>query len=115
MLEVRSSGINESTGHARMVVYSTLTKCELSLIETESGILTYKKCPKKLTQEVLIKKLQEIKDKHLRITTRKTDLVCDMIDELVIDIPKMWSNETENISLEGVVSIVSELDKKGQL
>jgi hypothetical protein len=119
MLEVQSHGITEGTGHDRMVVYSTLTKCELSLVETEDGILSYKKCPKKLTEKELIQKLKWIREKHLRITNRENfqwgDVVCDDIDKLIEEIPKMWSDHSESVSLDGVGSLVGELDGKNRL
>jgi hypothetical protein len=119
MLEVKSHGVTEGTGHDRMVVYSTLTKCDVSLVETKDGILSFKHCPKKLTTVKLVEQLKQIRKKHLRITNREQlqygDIVCDDIDKLIEDIPKMWSDTSETVSLDGVVSLVGELDGKNRL
>lgn len=73
MLEVKSSQLNEHTGHWRMVVNSTTTKCTMSLIETEDGITTYTHCPKKITDKQIISRLEDILEAHVNITGRTCD------------------------------------------
>jgi hypothetical protein len=73
MLEVKSNQIVEQTGHWRLSVYSTITKCSISLIETEDGIIMYKNCPKKVTDKQIIGRLEDILQAHIDITGRTCD------------------------------------------
>ena len=85
MLEVKSSYENDNTGHWRMTVYSTTTKCSISLIETEDGITTYKDCPKKITDDGIVEKLKHIKERHLTppVSQYGYDSASDDIDALI--------------------------------
>lgn len=85
MLEVKSNQLIEQTGHWRMSVYSTTTKCSISLIETEDGITTYKECPKKITDEKIIERLKHIQERHLNppVSTYAYDSASDDIDTLI--------------------------------
>jgi len=98
MLEVKSSYVNENTDHWRMTVYSTITKCSISLIETDDGITTYKECPKKITDEQIIKRLEEIVYTHKMIANCKTfdslTLKIDDLIELIQDRPHQNKNES---------------------
>jgi len=85
MLEVKSSQIVEQTGHWRMSIYSTTTKCRISLIETEDGITTYKECPKKVTDKQIISRLEDILQAHIDITGR----TCDSWDAVRIRVEEL--------------------------
>ncbi|DAC71677.1 MAG TPA: hypothetical protein DSN98_09190 [Thermoplasmata archaeon] len=85
MLEVKSSQLNEGTGNWRMTVYSTTTKCKISLIETEDGIITYKECPKKITDKQIISGLEDILQAHIDITGR----TCDSWDAVRIRVEEL--------------------------
>jgi hypothetical protein len=85
MLEVKSSYENEHTGHWRMTVYSTSTKCSISLIETDDGITTYKECPKKVTDKQIISRLEDILQAHID-STRRT---CDSWDTVRIRVEEL--------------------------
>lgn len=100
MLEVKSSQLIEQTGHWRMSIYSTETKCSLSLIETEDGIITYKKCPKKITDKEIIERLENILDAHITITGRTCDswdgvrIRVEELVDLIQDRPHQDAEET---------------------
>lgn len=85
MLEVKLSQLNENTGHWRMSIHSTITKCNISLIETEDGITTYKDCPKKITDSGIIEKLKYIKERHLTPPVSQYGYysASDAIDDLI--------------------------------
>lgn len=84
MLEVKSNQLNEHTGHWRMTVYSTNTKCTMSLIESEDGITTYRHCPKRVTDKQIIEKLEQIAYTHKRIANCNTyDSLTLKIDDLI--------------------------------
>lgn len=80
MLEVKSNQLNERTNHWRMEVYSTLTKCTLSIVEMENGLVEYKRCPKKITDAQIIEKLEKIAYTHKLIAK------CDTYDSLTLKI-----------------------------
>jgi hypothetical protein len=100
MLEVKSSQLNENTGHWRMTVYSTTTKCSMSLIETEDGITTYTHCPKKITDKQIIGRLEDILQAHIDITGRTCDSwdsVRIRVEELVELIEDRPHHDTKNL------------------
>ena len=99
MLEVKSSYENERTGHWRMTVYSTTTKCSISLIETEDGITTYRECPKKITDEKIIDRLENIKERHLDKYDGLNifDPIADEIDDLIELIKDRPHHDTKNL------------------
>jgi hypothetical protein len=99
MLEVKSSQLNENTGHWRMVVHSTETKCDISLIETEDSITTYTNCPKKITDEKIIDRLENIKERHLdkHDGLNIFDPIADEIDELIELIKDRPHRDTKNL------------------
>lgn len=98
MLEVKSSQIVEQTGHWRMSIYSTTTKCRISLIETEDGITTYKECPKKITDAQIIERIKDIAETHTRILGTDCDswdtvyLKVEDLIELIQDRPHKDTN-----------------------
>ncbi|RPI83650.1 MAG: hypothetical protein EHM34_04930, partial [Nitrosopumilales archaeon] len=93
-----SNTLNDKTGHYRLVVHSTLTGVDMSLVETENGIVTYSKQFKKLSNNELIDKLKTIRSIHMSGHEYDDfDPVAIEIDELIEDIPKMRSEIRESV------------------
>lgn len=100
MLEVLSNSLNENTGHWRMVINSSLTHCKTSLVETEDGIVMYRDCPKKLSNEKLIEKLNKIKRMHMVGHEMDSfDSVSFEIDDLIELISEKRTNTTKSVGM----------------
>ena len=98
MLEVLSNSLNENTGHWRMVVNSSLTHCKISLVEMEDGITTYRECPKKLSNEKLIDKLNKIKRMHMVGHEMDSfDSVTIEIEDLIEEISEKRTNKSTSV------------------
>lgn len=98
MLELLSSSINDQTGHWRMVINSSLTHCKITLVEDKDGITTYRDCPKKLSNEELIWKLERIKRMHMvGHELDSFDSVVTEIEELVEQISEKRSNKHSSV------------------
>jgi hypothetical protein len=98
MMEVLSNSLNEDTGHWRMVVNSSLTHCKITLVEDKDGITFYRHCPKKLSNEVLIDKLNKIK--RMNKVGHEYDIfdsVSDEIDDLIELISEKRTNNSTSI------------------
>ncbi len=98
MMEVLSNSLNENTGHWRMVVNSSLTHCKISLVEDKDGITFYRNCPKKLSNEVLIDKLNKIKRMHMVGREMDSfDSVTMEIEDLIEEISEKRTNNSTSI------------------
>jgi argininosuccinate synthase len=97
MMEVLSNSLNENTGHWRMVINSSLTHCKITLVEDKDGITTYRDCPKKLSNEKLIDKLNKIKRMHMVGKNDSFDSVTIEIENLIEEISEKRSNNNSSI------------------
>jgi hypothetical protein len=71
----------------------------MSLIETEDGITTYTHCPKKITDEKIIDRLENIKERHLDKYDGLNifDPIADEIDDLIELIRDRPHHDTKNL------------------